>query len=212
MATLPSHNPFPSTAMHKVFNLNDIVRLITDNIPHGELKSAVALACCCESISGPALDSLWRRQTDLGTLLVRLPPPTWKVVNNEFVSAPSFSCRGELGAYSDPGFPPGTLRGTMGPVFYLRSPDAYDYRTPRVPPQSSCCPTPQDQVLHKPYATAAPVVGVATRSERTFTIMRPAARILSSRRHPTPFRRKHPRTLSTHHANPHRSLWLTGIS
>jgi hypothetical protein len=97
MATLPSHNPFPSTAMHKVFNLNNIVRLITDNIPHGELKSAVALACCCESISGPALDSLWRRQTDLGTLLVRLPPPTWKVVNNEFVSVPSSRVAVNLG-------------------------------------------------------------------------------------------------------------------
>ena len=72
--------------MHRVFNLVDIVRLIADSIPYGDLKSATALACCCKSISAPALDSLWAKQTDLGTLLAfTLPPPTWKVVNRVFV-------------------------------------------------------------------------------------------------------------------------------
>lgn len=75
--------------MHKVFNLDHIIRLITENIPYGELKSAAALACCSKFISAPTLDSLWRKQTDLGTLLVcTLPPPTWKVVNDAFVSSP----------------------------------------------------------------------------------------------------------------------------
>jgi hypothetical protein len=75
--------------MHKVFSLDDIIRLIADKIPYGELKSAVALARCCKSISAPTLDSLWGEQTDLVTLFVyTLPPPTWKIVNNEFVSSP----------------------------------------------------------------------------------------------------------------------------
>ena len=75
--------------MDHVFRLDDIIRLIADNIPYGKLGSAVALACCSRSISAPTLDSLWRKQTDLGTLLVStLPPPTWKVVNDEFVSPP----------------------------------------------------------------------------------------------------------------------------
>jgi len=69
------------TAMHNVFRLDDIIRLIADNIPYGKLGSAVALACCSRSISAPTLDSLWRKQADLGTLLVST---TWKVVNDEF--------------------------------------------------------------------------------------------------------------------------------
>jgi len=82
--------PLLSTAMHKAFSVNDIIRLIADSVPYGELKSAVALACCCRSISALALDSLWRKQTDLVTLFVStLPPSTWKIVNHDFVGFPS---------------------------------------------------------------------------------------------------------------------------
>jgi hypothetical protein len=76
--------------MHKIFSLVEIIRLIADTIPFGQLKSAAALARCCKSISTPALDSLWGRQTDLGTLLAfSLPPSTWKIVNGVFVGSPS---------------------------------------------------------------------------------------------------------------------------
>ena len=116
-----------STAMHKALSLVDIIRLITDNISYGELKSAVALACCSKSISAPTLDSLWREQTDFGTLLVStLPPSTWKVINDEFVSSPSGRVKVKM-IYTDPGFSCGTLRRTMGPVFCLCSSDARDY-------------------------------------------------------------------------------------
>lgn len=113
------------TAMHKAFDLLDIVRLIADNIPDDELKSAVALACCRKSISTPTLDSLWDRQTDFGTLLAyTLPPATWKVVNGVFVRLSSIASWRAWTVHDDLGFRYGTYRGSMGSFFYLRSDDA----------------------------------------------------------------------------------------
>ena len=64
--------------MHACLNVDEIVRLITNELIQPNAKSgAVALACCHKSFEDPVLDTLWGRQDRLLPLVESLPGDIW---------------------------------------------------------------------------------------------------------------------------------------
>ena len=65
-----------------------MVRLLATDLKkrHGASASAVALACCSRRLADIALDSLWEELNSLSRLMQCLPPDTWKMYDDEFVS------------------------------------------------------------------------------------------------------------------------------
>lgn len=83
--------------MHHIFELDEILRLITGHLIESGGEGALSLACCCKHFSIPVLDTMWEEgQTDLVTLLQTFPPSVWEVDRRTFVSPrqlPSYRMR-----------------------------------------------------------------------------------------------------------------------
>ena len=64
--------------MHVCLNVDEIVRLIADELVASRRKAAaVSLACCCKCFEDPVLDMLWVEQHDLLPLLKSFPGGVW---------------------------------------------------------------------------------------------------------------------------------------
>lgn len=86
---LVTQTPLPPTVMHHMFELDEILRLITVHLAEISPKGALSLACCCKSFSTPVLDTMWgEEQKDLTTLLKTFPRSVWEVKAKIFVSPP----------------------------------------------------------------------------------------------------------------------------
>ena len=73
--------------MHPSLSVDEIIRLIANEIVASESKStAVALACCCKSFEEPVLDALWDTQDRLTPLLKCFPQHIWEGAGGYFVS------------------------------------------------------------------------------------------------------------------------------
>jgi len=46
--------------MHRIFEIDEILRSITERIGNSSPMSAVSFACCCKAFDEPALNPLWR--------------------------------------------------------------------------------------------------------------------------------------------------------
>jgi len=58
-------------APHRVLNINELARLVANQLIPINRKSAVNLACVCRYLEEPVLSTLWETQTSLCTLLRR---------------------------------------------------------------------------------------------------------------------------------------------
>ena len=66
--------------MHKALLVDEIVRSIAEHLlDYGDKPSSLAFSLCCRSLNDPALDVLWKRQTDLVTLFKVFPPELWEI-------------------------------------------------------------------------------------------------------------------------------------
>ena len=76
--------------MHHIFELDEIIRLIANNLVDiGCNRGALSLACCCKLLSVPVLDTMWEwEQTDLTTLIMTFPPDLWEATPHAIVSPP----------------------------------------------------------------------------------------------------------------------------
>ena len=74
--------------MHRLWEINEIVRLVLTNVGKG--SSALALACCTKSLTDIVLDFLWEHVEDPIHLMKCLPPDSWEMCNYEFVRNPPF--------------------------------------------------------------------------------------------------------------------------
>ena len=81
----------PPPITHRLWGIDEVVRLIVTDLKRGDNASAVALACCSRLLSDIVLDVLWQYLEDLCQLLMCLPPDTWEVHEDEFVSATCFT-------------------------------------------------------------------------------------------------------------------------
>ena len=54
---------------HRIFEIDELARLISCHLVSSHRASAVSLACACRSLEEPALSSLWERQDSLTTLI-----------------------------------------------------------------------------------------------------------------------------------------------
>lgn len=67
-----------SGSMHPCLYVDEIVRLIADELVQAkEQASSVTLACCCKSFADPMLDVLWESQDQLLPLMKSLLGDAW---------------------------------------------------------------------------------------------------------------------------------------
>jgi len=72
--------------MHACLNVDEIVRLIADELVVSEAKAtAVSLARCCKNFEESVMDVLWESQ-HLLPLLKCFPQDVWKERGGKFVS------------------------------------------------------------------------------------------------------------------------------
>jgi len=64
---------------HRVLKINELTRLIANQLVLISRKSAVNLACVCRSLEEPNLSALWEAQSSLFTLLGVLSEGTWEL-------------------------------------------------------------------------------------------------------------------------------------
>jgi len=85
--------------MHRFWEIDELVRtLATDLKWRNTYGSAIALACCSKRLGDIVLDSLWEHLNLLGRLMRCLPPETWEIRDQTFVSTADFGPF-VLGAY-----------------------------------------------------------------------------------------------------------------
>ena len=69
--------------MHEALLIDEITLRIADHLFNtDDISSCLALSLCCRSLSGTALDVLWKWQTDFVTLFKVLPPDLWEISNS----------------------------------------------------------------------------------------------------------------------------------
>ena len=73
---------------HPIFQIDELLRLIIDELVKTSRRSAVSLALTCRSLEEPTLSSLWREQLSLHRLIAVLPNTIW--VNYVVVSGQGF--------------------------------------------------------------------------------------------------------------------------
>jgi hypothetical protein len=112
--------------MHHVFEVDEILRIVTSSVGYEDCKDAVSLACCCKSFSAPALDTVWGTYQRKFTWLLRtLPPSVWAIVDTTFVRSLLEELLGHARLISSPaGLCPSAFRGRMGAAYRVRSKDA----------------------------------------------------------------------------------------
>ena len=62
---------------HPIFEIDELSRLIIDELMETSRKTVLSLALTCRSLEEPALSSLWKLQRRLIDLLKVLPNHTW---------------------------------------------------------------------------------------------------------------------------------------
>lgn len=62
---------------HQIFHIDELLRLIIDELVATNPRTAVALAATCRSLEEPTLSSLWKEQRSLDNLVKVLPNYTW---------------------------------------------------------------------------------------------------------------------------------------
>ena len=62
---------------HRIFKISELTRLIAGQLIFISPKGTVSLACACRYLEELVLNTLWRTQSSLGTLLRVLPEGTW---------------------------------------------------------------------------------------------------------------------------------------
>jgi len=73
-----THLSFPLFIMpHAVFGIDELLRLVIDEIVETSPSTAVSFALTCRSFEEPTLRSLWKLQDSLITLVKVLPDHTW---------------------------------------------------------------------------------------------------------------------------------------
>jgi len=83
----PSISPRRLTIMHRFWETDDMVRLLTTDLEErcAASASAVALACCSKRLSDIVLDTLWEQLRGLCQLMRCFPPDAWEICNGKFV-------------------------------------------------------------------------------------------------------------------------------
>lgn len=59
------------------FQLDEVFRIIVEQLVALSPRSALSLALCCKSLTDPSLSVLWEQQKRLSTLVKVLPPDVW---------------------------------------------------------------------------------------------------------------------------------------
>ena len=76
---------------HPIFEIDELVRLVIDELVKTSPKTAVSFALTCRSLEEPTLSSLWKQRESLDCLLRVLPSRTWVEDNyGAFVSGCDF--------------------------------------------------------------------------------------------------------------------------
>ena len=68
----------------RVFEIDELTRLIASQLVLISRQSTVNLACTCRSLEEPNLSTLWETQSSMSTLLGVLPKETWKTRYREY--------------------------------------------------------------------------------------------------------------------------------
>ena len=83
------HGPRTPTAMHPVFFLDEIFKIICENVADSSrrgLAALAALAQTCRALEGISLDVLWSQVPfNFITVLKTLPPDSWSCIECPFV-------------------------------------------------------------------------------------------------------------------------------
>lgn len=78
---------------HRIFEIDELVRLISRHLVPENHQSAVSFACACRFLEEPALSSLWELQDSLTTLIRVSPIITIKgKVRDQIISPVRISC------------------------------------------------------------------------------------------------------------------------
>jgi len=59
------------------FQVDEVFRIIVEQLVALKPRSALSLALCCKSLTDVSLSVLWERQKRLSTLIKVLPPDAW---------------------------------------------------------------------------------------------------------------------------------------
>ncbi|KAG1733908.1 uncharacterized protein EDB91DRAFT_1225893 [Suillus paluster] len=70
--------------MHRALLVDDIVYAILQNVT-SSATDIINFASTCSAVSPPALNILWRRQSNLGPLIMCLPQDTWEVRDDNVI-------------------------------------------------------------------------------------------------------------------------------
>ena len=62
---------------HPIFQIDELLRSIIDELVKTSQQSAVSFALTCRSLEEPTLSSLWKEQSSLLNLIAVLPSATW---------------------------------------------------------------------------------------------------------------------------------------
>jgi len=62
---------------HRIVEIDELARLVIEELVETSPRTTVSFALTCRPLSGPALSSLWKRQSSLITLVKVLPQHTW---------------------------------------------------------------------------------------------------------------------------------------
>ena len=111
---------------HPIFEIDELLRLIIDELMETSRRTVVSLALTCRSLEEPALSSLWKVQPRLVVLLKVLSNCTW--VPNERGISFLVSCRDFLAqypAYIPPDGRERSFNGGLGEATKIRFLDAW---------------------------------------------------------------------------------------
>ena len=62
---------------HPIFEIDELLRLVIDELVEISQPSAISLALTCRSLEEPTLSSLWKKQSSLLDLIAVLPGAFW---------------------------------------------------------------------------------------------------------------------------------------
>jgi len=62
---------------HQIFEIDELLKLVIEELVETSPRSAVSFALTCRSLEEPTLSSLWKEQHSLTDLIKVLPNHTW---------------------------------------------------------------------------------------------------------------------------------------
>ena len=118
--------PFLLLMPHPILGIDELLRLIIDELMEDSQPTVLSLALTCRSLEEPGLSSLWKTQRELTVLLEVLPNHTW--YKDEQGINVIVSCRDFLAqhpVYILPGDRGRSFNGGMGQAATIRFLDAW---------------------------------------------------------------------------------------